>query len=191
MARNHVFAYFNGASPLLLAQRHDIPVLSLKCLPKFTGETSLLPIEYIQKVANLWNNHGITEDDVAVRLLASSLKGKALQWYRGLPCNSIQSWDELGERLCKYFEDRSDYVSLLEQLMTIKRVLHEYLTDFNYRFQKTWDRIPVVVKPTLGGAFLYYLKALDSDLALTLQSFEGDTLPAAYDIAIRAKNILI
>lgn len=47
------------------------------------------------------------------------------------------------------------------------------------------------MKPTLGGAFLYYLKAFDSDLATTLETMGGNTLPDAYDISIRAENLLI
>ena len=68
--RAHAFATFNGGSPLLLAQRHDIPIAALKSIPKFTGETSISPLEHIQEVANIFNIHGIIEDDVAVRLLA-------------------------------------------------------------------------------------------------------------------------
>ena len=77
--RAHAFATFNGGSPLLLAQRHDVPIVAVKSIPKFTGETSISPLEHIQEVANVCNSHGITEDDVAVRLLASSLKGKELK----------------------------------------------------------------------------------------------------------------
>ena len=168
--RVHAFSTFNGGSHLLLAQRHDIPVSTLKSIPDFTGETSISPLEHIQEVANVCNIHGITENDVAVRLLASSLKGKALQWYRGLAHGSITDWDGLGAGLCKHFEDKSDHLSLLEQLTTIKRAPHECMTDFNYRFQKTWDRIPTIVKPTPGNAFLHYLRAFNSDIATTIQT---------------------
>ena len=79
MARAHAFATFNVGSSLLLAQRHDIPVATLKSILEFNSETSISPLEHIQEVENVYNIHGITEDDVAVRLLTSSLKGKALQ----------------------------------------------------------------------------------------------------------------
>ena len=65
------------------------------------------------------------------------------------------------------------------------------MTDFNYRFQKTWDGIPTTVKPSPSKDFLYYLKAFNSDIATTLQSMGGDTLPDAYEIAIKTENILI
>ena len=114
LPRNQVFSTFNGGSPLVLAYLHDILVSALKSIPFFTSETSISLVEHIQEVSNICNIHGIVEDDVAIRLLASSLKGKSLQWYRGLPHNSITNWDELGERLCKKFEDKSDHLSFIE-----------------------------------------------------------------------------
>lgn len=44
------------------------------------------------------------------------------------------------------------------------------MTDFKYRFQKTWDIIPIARKPLPGNAFLHYLKAFDSEIASTLQT---------------------
>jgi hypothetical protein len=126
-----------------------------------------------------------------VRILASSLKGKALQWYRGLAHSSITNWDGLGVGLCKHFEDKSDHLLLLEKLTTIKRAPHECMTDFNYIFQKTWDRVPTSVKSTPGNAFLHYLRAFSSDIATTIQTMGGDTFPNSYDIAIKSENILI
>ena len=81
MARAHAFGTFNGGSPLLLAQRHDILVSTLKSIPEFTSETSISPLEHIQEVENVCNIHGISKDDIFVMLLASSLKGKC---YNGI-----------------------------------------------------------------------------------------------------------
>ena len=47
LPRVHSFATFNGGSPLLLTQRHDILVFALKSIPNFTGETSISPFEHI------------------------------------------------------------------------------------------------------------------------------------------------
>lgn len=81
--------------------------------------------------------YDVTEDNIVVRLLASSFRGKDLQWYRGLHSGSIHNLDELGEKLCKIFEDKSDPLSLVKKLTTIKRVPYEFMANFNYRFQKT------------------------------------------------------
>ena len=67
------------------------------------------------------NVHHVTEEDVAVKLPAGSLKGKALQWFRSLAVGSIDLWNALGDALTRHFEDKSDHLSLVEQLTTIKR----------------------------------------------------------------------
>ena len=38
---------------------------------------------------------------------------------------------------------------------------------------------------------MHYLRAFNSDIATTIQTMGGDTLPNAYDTTIRAENILI
>jgi hypothetical protein len=191
MVRQFAFVPFNQGSPLNLVQHDNIPLAVLKNLLEYTGEGKTTALEHIRDVATLCYAHHITQDNVAVRLLATSLRGKALQWFRGLNVGSIATWDDLGEALSKYFEDKSDYLSLVEQLTTIKRAPQEQMTDFNMRFQKTWDRIPIQVRPSAEHAFLYYLKSLNSDISVLIQSMGGISLPQSYGLAVRSKNCLI
>lgn len=186
--RNQPFVAFNQGSPLNLTQHDEIPFASLRGLLYFYAEDHTTPTEHIKDVSNLCVVHHVTEENVALRLLVALFKEKALQWFKGLPVNSIETWDELGSRLCKFFEDKSDHLSLVEQLSAIKRAPHEDMSDFNHRFQRTWDRIPQMVRPTANHAFLYYLRALNSDIYMMIQSMGGDTLLAAYSVAIRAEN---
>lgn len=185
------FLTFNGGSPLVLSQKNDILVAAIKAIPFFTRETFITPYEHIYDVASICMMFDVIEDNVATNLLGSSFKGKALQWYRHLFSGSIHNWDELGEKLSKHFEDKSDHLSLVEQLTTIKKSSHAFMGNFNYRFQKTWDRIPTLFKPSSNHAFLYFLRALNSDIVVIIQSIGGDNRPRAYDTAIRAKNFLI
>lgn len=97
-----------------MVQHDDIPVAALKSLPYFPGEDQVTPIEHIQDVANLCALHHIMEDNVAMRLLAVSFKGKALEWYRRLAARSITDWDQLGGALCDFFKDNSDHLSLVQ-----------------------------------------------------------------------------
>jgi len=104
---------------------------------------------------------------------------------------TIGTWDNLGDRLNKQFQDKSNNLSLVEQITTIKRAPQEQIIDFNFRFQKTWDRIPAMVRPPAEYAFLYFLKGLNSDISMMIQSLGGNSLPNAYELAIRAENNLI
>lgn len=65
------------------------------------------------------------------------------------------------------------------------------MMDFNFRFQRMWNRIPATVRPSSQHALLYYLRALNSDIFVMTQSMDGNNLPGAYDLAIRAENSLI
>lgn len=135
----HPFAPFNKGNPLNISQHDDILVVALKSLSFFTREDHTTSVDHIQDVATLCSVHNISQENVALRLLVVSLKWKALQWFRGLQLNSIEMWDELGDGLHWQFEDKSNHLSLLEKLSTIKRVSHEHMVDFNYWFQRTWD----------------------------------------------------
>lgn len=78
MARAHTFVPFNGGIPLNLKQHDDIPMVALKSLPIFTSEDPTTLVEHIRDVASLCGVHHVTQENVALRLLVASLKGKAL-----------------------------------------------------------------------------------------------------------------
>lgn len=96
LPRVHPFVPFNHGSPLNLIQHDDIPAAALKSLPFFTGEDQTTTIEHIRDVASLCGVHHIIVENVVLRLLAAPFKGKALQWFRGLPVNSKDTSNELG-----------------------------------------------------------------------------------------------
>lgn len=116
MAAPRAFAFvpFNQGSPLNLQKHDDIPLTTLKGLPEFMGEGQITPFEHIKDVATLCNVHHITQENVAVRLLAASFKRKALEWFRSLLVASISTWDELGDAFTRFFEEKSDHLSLVE-----------------------------------------------------------------------------
>lgn len=150
--RAHAFIPFNGGKPLNLSLHDPIPGATLKSLPSLISENHVTPIEHIRDVESLCVVHHITEENVALRLLETSL---------------------------------------VEEMNTIKRAPQEKMTDFNYHFERTWNRIPTMVKPSPEHAFLYYLKDLNSDISIMIQSMGGVTLPTPYDISIRAEKNLI
>lgn len=75
----HPFVPFNKGSPLNLVQHDDIPTATLKSWPFFIGEDQTIAIEHIRDVASLCGVHHIVGENVTLRLLAASFKGKALQ----------------------------------------------------------------------------------------------------------------
>lgn len=175
--RAFAFILFNQGSPLNLVQHDDIPLAALKGLLEFIREGQVMPFEHIRDVVALCNVHHVTQENVAVRLLVASFKKKALEWFRSLLVGSIRTWDELGDEFTRFFEEKYDHLSLVEKLTTIKRAPQEQMTDFNIRFQKTWNKIPATVRPSTDYAFLYYLKSLNSDISVMIYSMGGTSLP--------------
>ncbi|KAH9296981.1 hypothetical protein KI387_028663, partial [Taxus chinensis] len=168
MAQPNPYVNFTGSSPLALIAQNPVPIAALKSIPYFTGENQTSLSDHVQDIVNVCTIHEIHEMDIAVKLLASSFKGKVSQWFRSLTTGSIQNWNQLCTALCDQFGEKGDNLSLLEQVTMIKRAPNEQLTNFNLRFQRTWDRIPTTVKPTNEGAFLYFLRALNSDISLMI-----------------------
>lgn len=123
--------------------------------------------------------------------MTSSLKGKALQWFKILTIGSITNLNELWTTLFNQFREKIDKISFLEQLTTIKRAPNELMANFNFRFQKTWERIQVLVRLTPKGEFIYYLRALNSDIVIMIQSMGGAIFLEAYALTIWAENCLI
>lgn len=191
MARQFAFAPFNQGSPLNFSQHHDVPLVALKSLPDFIVEGQTITFEHIRYVATICSIHNITEEDAATKLLAASFKGEASDWFRSLNVGSITSWDRLGDLLRKYFEDDLDSLSLVEQLQLIKRDPREQMTNFNGRFLKTWNMIPINIRPSIDYAFLYFLRSLTSDISFMIQSLGGTSLPQAFNLAVKVENCLI
>lgn len=90
------------------------PWLPLKVCHIFLGEDQTTQLEHIKDISNLCLMHHITQENVALRLLVASFRGNTLQWFRSLAVNSIKTWDDFGEVLCKQFEDKYDNFSLVE-----------------------------------------------------------------------------
>lgn len=79
----------NQDSTLNLTQHDDIPLVVLNSLPFFTREDQTTPIEHIRGTFSLCGVHHITQENVAIKLLDASFKHKSLQWFIGLPVNSV------------------------------------------------------------------------------------------------------
>jgi len=100
---------------------HDILENVFKTLPRFEATIEKIAYEHCVDVVNLAKIHNIQHEDVMVRLLAQSFKGKVLDWYRGLTDGSITSWAQLLEPFILEFNEVGDPFSLLTQFTSIKR----------------------------------------------------------------------
>ncbi|KAH9294313.1 hypothetical protein KI387_040483, partial [Taxus chinensis] len=129
-------------------QWDDIPKTTLINLPLFNGNGDQSPIDHIQDIANHCAIHNAIEENVCLRFLVLSFRGKAKDWFSSLTPQSISTWDQLGEQFYNRFKENADVIVLMEHLNTIQRASMEYISDFNIRFKRTWHIIHQEFRPS-------------------------------------------
>lgn len=65
------------------------------------------------------------------------------------------------------------------------------MENFNFFFQRTWNRILAMIKNSLKHEFIFFLNFLNRIIFVMIQSMQGFTLPSAFDISIRVEKYLI
>lgn len=87
----HIYPKWNMIGPLNLTNFTTIPSNTLKSLMNYDCSKKSAYKHYLDVIA-IRKIHTITEEDVMVRLLAQSFRGKILDWYRFISYNSITIW---------------------------------------------------------------------------------------------------
>ncbi|KAH9311125.1 hypothetical protein KI387_026160, partial [Taxus chinensis] len=86
-------------------------------------------------------------EDVYIKLFIHTLEEDARDWYKSLPDNSIDSWTEMKNAFRLQYGDKTDPRFLLSKFENIKKNPNESVHDFNTRFNKTLNRLPVILRP--------------------------------------------
>jgi hypothetical protein len=81
---------------------NNMPKESHKWLPKFTGNNVITPEEHLDAIGVAMEDNSIEHEDVAMKLLATSLDEDAKKWFKGFPDNHLQSY----EAFTKLFKNR-------------------------------------------------------------------------------------
>lgn len=145
-----------------------IPVSALKAILKFIEDGSRTPFENLQDVVDMCLVHRVTNQNIALRFLVASFRGKALDWYHTLQANTIATWDQLEDPFYERLSNDRDRYSQYHQLEIIKWAPYEAMTDFNARFHITWKRIQIAIRPPTNLAFMLYLKSINTNISMMI-----------------------
>jgi len=132
----------------------------------------------------------ITDETMMTRLLSYSFEGKAVEWFRTLTPQSINSWGELCKALIKIFTTNGDDSIFLILIACIKIHPHESIDDFNINFETTWKSISIRIILTSAQALVYYRKAFLLDLNMLIVML-GDTFQDFYQITKTFEHTLV
>jgi hypothetical protein len=87
------------------------------------------------------DNAGIEHEDVAMRLLASSLTEEALDWFRGLLDNHLMSYEYFSKLFKSIWSKKKDGGTLVAQFNQIKKKENETVNEFNTIFDRLYNHI--------------------------------------------------
>ena len=83
-------------APLNISQpMNAMPQEYLKLFPYFTGEDEGTVEQHLPLFCTFAENLNVEHLDVMMRLFVKSLSGEARKWFKGLPNDSMNDWEEL------------------------------------------------------------------------------------------------
>jgi hypothetical protein len=177
-------------APLVLpANLHDLPDNYLKMLPKFNGESENTTVEHLSFFDEFADMFGLEHEDVYMRLFVQTFEGEVRIWFKGLPPNSLDSYDALETTFLRQWGEKKDHLYYLTEFGALKRKNNESVYDFIKRFNKTYSKIPADVKPSQTTAKVTFAGAFDPDFSLLLRERRSRTLSDMQEDAMRLNLI--
>jgi hypothetical protein len=77
---------------------------------------------------------GVTQDQMRVRLFPFSLLGKALQWFRSQPAETMQNWNALMKAFMKEYYSPGKTQSLRNKIATFAQYSTKTISEAFERF---------------------------------------------------------
>jgi hypothetical protein len=103
----------------------------------FTGKEDLnLHLQAFVQLCQIFDEDGVTQDQMRARLFPFSLHGKALRWFHTLPVESKKDWDALMRNFMKEFYSPTKTQSLHNKIDTFVQLPMETITDALERFNE-------------------------------------------------------
>ena len=89
---------------------------------------------------------------------------------------SITDWDTFQEVFLSNFSDDRTITSLINDISNLKANPDEKIKDFNSRFNKLLNKIPVASKPVVDVQIEWYISSLPSNIAIFVDRANKATL---------------
>ena len=135
---------------------------------------------------NFAENLNVEHLDVVLRLFVQSLDGEARKWFKGLPNNSIPTWEEMECQFNQRWGEKQDHGYSLIEFNAIKKNSDESVVELIRRFNKIYNILPMEIKPPPTGEKISFVGEFESDFGFTLRERRSTTL---YQIQTNALEI--
>ena len=112
--------------------------------PIFNGNGTEDPEQYWFLCESIWTTRKTTNDDVTKSQLATTLRGRAMEWFmrftRVPQGGTAKKLDEIRLGLFEEFKKPKFEAQYITKLKEIKQFPNETIWDFDQRFQTLMDR---------------------------------------------------
>jgi hypothetical protein len=158
-------------APLVLPQPLNALLADgyLKQLPRFTGEGEITVEEHLEAFYSFTYHHVIMHANVWMRIFVHSLEGEARKWFRALPPRSINVIEVLDNACLRQWGDKKDFMYYMTEFGSLKRKEGESVSNFSKRFNKMYNKIPIVINPLEASAKITYAISFEPDFFLLLR----------------------
>jgi hypothetical protein len=140
---------------------------------------------------DVFDFHLIEHDDLMIRLFLQTLSGQAYEWYTSLPKRSIGSFDDLIMIFLNMFSPPVMYHNLLTKFTQICLKKNERIIYFNFRFNKTLNKIHEEKRPNDPVILGCYKNALSYNVKLAIRDSQIETLDEAISKDTHMEEIMI
>jgi hypothetical protein len=93
---------------IILGYPTNMLIESHKWLPKFTANNVITPADHLHVIGVALENDGVEHEDVAMKLLATSLDEDVKKWFKILPDNHLQSYEAFTNFLKNRWTNKKD-----------------------------------------------------------------------------------
>jgi hypothetical protein len=99
---------------------HDLPDNYLKMLPKFNGESENTLVEHLSFFDVFGVIFGLEHEYVYMRLFVQKFEGEVRIWFKGLPPNSLDSYDALETTFLRLWGEKKYCLYYLTEFGSLK-----------------------------------------------------------------------
>ena len=146
---------------------------------------------WLKSISNVFANQAITVTDAhKIKFAVSYLGGEGLQWWELVNINpeiNIQTFDQFGEEMIKYFEPVNREVNARKAMNVLKQMGHfSRIKDYNQEFIKYVLQVPSM---SSEEQVFHYTQGLKNRIRIELERSEINSLQAAMKLADRMDHL--
>jgi hypothetical protein len=147
--------------------------------------------DHLYAIGQDMENEGVEHEDVAMKLLATSLIEDAQRWFKAFPENHLETYEYFTKLFKRRWETKKDSGMLMTQFNQIKKKENETMSEFDTIFDKMYSQIPKDLCPSDAVVCLLYVNSFEGKFGFILRDKKPNTLALAKEYSAKIEENLL